>query len=170
MPNVMAPALSNPACVEAGRKALAIVEAASVRIERGSRENDTGARLADWQRAIDAAQAELLTCRAAVTTTSAATASAAARPADAMAGMDHSKMATAGAPTKAGGGPAPAPGAAKLPMNMAERLADPSCPDNVGQATAPKAVYERKVYYFCSTKTRDRFRKDPAAYLKKHPR
>lgn len=65
---------------------------------------------------------------------------------------------------------ATASGSGKLPVTMADRLADPSCPDNVGQATAPKAVYERKVYYFCSTKTRDQFRKDPAAYLKKHPR
>ena len=32
---------------------------------------------------------------------------------------------------------------------------------------APKATYQRKVYYFCSTADRDAFLKDPAAYLKK---
>ena len=53
---------------------------------------------------------------------------------------------------------------------MAERIADPACAGNLGEATAPKAVFERQVYYFCSTAARDEFRKDPAAYLKRHPR
>ncbi|MEO6214179.1 MAG: YHS domain-containing protein [Vicinamibacterales bacterium] len=94
----------------------------------------------------------------------------AAKPADAMAGMDHSKMSIAGATPKADDAAAPGPGSAGLPTSMAERVADPACPDNVGKATAPKSVYERKVYYFCSSKARDEFRKDPGAYLKKHPR
>lgn len=93
-----------------------------------------------------------------------------AKPADPMAGMDHSKMAMAGAEAKPGDMPLAAAGDAKLPVMMAERIADPACVGNVGQATAPKAVLERKVYYFCSTAARDEFRKDPAAYLKKHPR
>lgn len=93
----------------------------------------------------------------------------AAKPADPMAGMDHPKAATT--ERSAVGEPAPlSPGGGKLPVAMAERIADPACPENVGQATAPKAVYERKVYYFCSAKDRDEFRKDPPAYLKKRPR
>ncbi len=94
----------------------------------------------------------------------------AAKLADAMAGMDHSKMSMAGATPKADDAAAPGPGSAGLPTRMAERVADPACPDNVGKATAPKSVYERKVYYFCSSKARDEFRKAPGAYLKKHPR
>ena len=212
MAGMTASAASNPACAEAGRKALAIVEAASTRFESASRESGTAERLADLQRAVGAAQAQLFTCRAAVTRTPAA-----APPADAMAGMDHSKMAMGKPapgtkPAKPGakstdamagmdhskmamGKPPPGakpakPGAkpaepmagmdhSKMAMagappktsdDAAPRIADPACPDNVGQATAPKAVYERKVYYFCSTRTRDDFRKNPAAYLKKHPR
>ncbi|MBA2260181.1 MAG: YHS domain-containing protein [Acidobacteria bacterium] len=225
MAGMTASAASNPACAEGGRKALAIVEAASTRFESASRESGTAERLADLQRAVGAAQAQLFTCRAAVTRTPAAAppadamagmdhskmamgkpapgatparpgakpvdamagmdhskmamgkpapgtkpAKPGAKPAEPMAGMDHSKMAMAGAPPKTSDDAAPAPGEAMLPVNMAERIADPACPDNVGQATAPKAVYERKVYYFCSTRTRDDFRKNPAAYLKKHPR
>lgn len=219
-PGVTAFAPSNPACAAAGRKALAIVEAAGPGIETASGASGTGALVDDLQRAVAAAQAELFTCRAAVPTT---TMSAAPPPARETAGMDHSKMAmgtsqpTARPPTPGakpdtmagmdhskmsmdkpasaakrttpsaragmdhskmtiGGAPpktsreTPEPGDAKLPVEMAERLADPACPDNAGQATAPKAIYERKVYYFCSTTARDEFRKDPAAYLKKHPR
>ncbi len=58
----------------------------------------------------------------------------------------------------------------KLPVMPVERIADPACPGNVTDPTAATAVYGRKVYYFCSTKDRDEFRKDPAAYLKKRPR
>ncbi|MBA3296953.1 MAG: YHS domain-containing protein, partial [Acidobacteria bacterium] len=94
----------------------------------------------------------------------------AGKPADAMPGMDHSKMGMPGPAAKTGAAAAPGPGSAGLPTSMAERVADPACPDNVGKATAPKSVYERKVYYFCSSKARDEFRKDPGAYLKKHPR
>ena len=60
-------------------------------------------------------------------------------------------------------------GEAKLPVTSAERVMDPACP-NADTKTAPKAVYERRVYYFCSAKDRDAFLKDPAAYLKKQPR
>lgn len=75
--------------------------------------------------------------------------------------MDHSKMAMGkGAPKAAG---------ATLPVTAAEEVMDPACP-NVNTKTAPKATYQRKVYYFCSTKDRDEFVKDPAAFLKKRPR
>lgn len=103
--------------------------------------------------------------------------------------MDHSKM-TMGAATPTTKPPAaagakttkpPAPAAGvdhtaikmdtpKLPVLPAPRIADPACPNNITQANAPKAVYQRKVYFFCSTADRDLFRKDPAGYLKKRPR
>ena len=85
------------------------------------------------------------------------------------AGMDHSKVALGGA-TRDRETAAATAGGGMLPVGMAERIADPACPDNLGQATAPKAVHDRRVYYFCSIKARDEFRKDPAAYLKKYPR
>ena len=87
-----------------------------------------------------------------------------------MAGMDHSKMNMGGGSSKPGATPMAAGGEAKLPVMTAQRIADPECAGNVGQATAPKAVFERKVYYFCSTAARDEFRKAPAPYLEKHPR
>lgn len=78
--------------------------------------------------------------------------------------MDHSKMQT-GEEHAAMKMDTP-----KLPVLPAERIPDPACPDNITQATAPKAVYGRKVYFFCTVKERDLFRKDPPAYLKAHPR
>ncbi len=93
-----------------------------------------------------------------------------AKAADPMAGMDHSKMSTGGGTAAPAAAAIPAGSAGKLPVAMAERIADPACPDNVGKATAAKAVHQRKVYYFCSAAARDEFRKDPVAYLKKHPR
>ena len=227
MPGAAAPAARNASCAQGGQKALAIVEAASTRLETARRANsptDFQDTMSELQRAVAAAQAELFTCRAAVPTAPAGTTppdamagmdhskmamgapaattpaapgakpadpmagmdhskmnmgkpmpaakptKSAVKPAEPMAGMDHSKMATAVAPPKTGRDAASEPGELKLPVTMAERIADPACPDNVGQATAPKAVYERKVYYFCSAKARDEFRRDPVAYLKKHPR
>ena len=84
--------------------------------------------------------------------------------------MDHSKMPMGGTAPKEGDMPAATKGSPRLPVMPVERIADPACPQNVGDPKAPTAVYERKVYYFCSAKDRDEFRKDPAAYLKKRPR
>lgn len=83
--------------------------------------------------------------------------------------IDHSKMPMGGAAPKKDE-PAAMKENPKLPVMPAERVADPACADNVKDPKAPTAVYQRKVYYFCSTKDRDEFRKDPAAYLKKRPR
>ena len=84
-----------------------------------------------------------------------------AKPAAPAAPMDHSKMPMGGSESKAG--------EAKLPVTPAERVMDPACP-TADTRTAPKATYQGKVYYFCSTRDRDEFQKDPAAYLKKRPR
>jgi YHS domain-containing protein len=61
----------------------------------------------------------------------------------------------------------PSAGAPRLPVNEAERVIDPACAATIDLVNAPKATYQRKVYYFCSTADRDEFVKDPAAYLKK---
>jgi YHS domain-containing protein len=45
---------------------------------------------------------------------------------------------------------------------------DPACAATIDLTSAPKATYQRKTYYFCSTADRDEFIKNPAAYLKKH--
>ncbi|HXG70379.1 MAG TPA: hypothetical protein VNJ04_07180 [Gemmatimonadaceae bacterium] len=77
--------------------------------------------------------------------------------------VDHSKMNMGGA--SAGIGKADP----KMPVVPAERVMDPACP-TFNAPTAPKAVFSRKVYYFCSDKDREEFRRDPAAYLTKRPR
>jgi YHS domain-containing protein len=87
--------------------------------------------------------------------------------------VDHSQhampkeKASAHAP---GGATAPAehgPGEPRLPVVEAERVIDPACAATIDLVNAPKATYQRKVYYFCSAADRDEFVKDPAAYLKK---
>jgi YHS domain-containing protein len=88
--------------------------------------------------------------------------------------VDHSQhvpAAPASTSRPADGG-TPAPGAAaggepRLPVAEAERVIDPGCAATIDLVNVPKAIYERKVYYFCSTPDRDEFVKDPAAYLKK---
>lgn len=62
-----------------------------------------------------------------------------------------------------------APEDTNLPIMPAEVVMDPACP-TADKKITPKATYQRKVYYFCSTQDRDEFKKDPAAYLKKRPR
>jgi YHS domain-containing protein len=58
------------------------------------------------------------------------------------------------------------PGEPRLPVNEAERVIDPACVATIDLVNAPKATYQRRVYYFCSTSDRDEFVKDPVAYLK----
>jgi YHS domain-containing protein len=58
-------------------------------------------------------------------------------------------------------------GEPRLPVTEAQRVIDPACAATIELATAPKATYQRKVYYFCSRADRDEFVKDPVAYLKK---
>ena len=269
-----APTAGNADCAEGGHKALTIIETASARLDAdGTSGEELRAAVAELQRAVGAAQAELFTCRAAVPAASAVSAPPAtmagmdqatmnmgapsagaksavpganpgaigrpafsakpvspgvkpggamagtdhskmnmgapasgakpaapgakpggamagmdhskmnmgpasgakpaapgAKPSGSMAGMDHSKMNMGGGSSRPGAMPMAAGGEAKLPVMTAQRIADPACAGNVGQATAPKAVFERKVYYFCSTAARDEFRKAPAAYLQNHPR
>ena len=81
--------------------------------------------------------------------------------------MDHSKMAMASGAAKAD--PHGMTNEAQIPLVPAVRVMDPACP-TADTMTAPKAVYQRKVYYFCSAKDRDQFRKDPVAFLRARPR
>ena len=83
--------------------------------------------------------------------------------------MDHSKMAMGTGDAKPADSAAMTIGEAKLPVTAAARVMDPACP-SADTKTAPKAVHQRRVYYFCSVKDRDAFLKDPAAYLKRQPR
>ncbi|HYU78465.1 MAG TPA: hypothetical protein VEK56_05745 [Vicinamibacterales bacterium] len=76
------------------------------------------------------------------------------------------------APSRPAAREAPAAAAApggepRLPVTEAERVIDPACAATIDLVNAPKATYQRKVYYFCSTADRDEFVRDPAAYLKK---
>lgn len=91
--------------------------------------------------------------------------------------VDHSQHAPAkpATPTRPEVRETPAPAAAppltagepRLPVVEAERVIDPACADKIDLVNAPRATYQRKVYYFCSAADRDEFVKDPAAYLKK---
>ena len=51
--------------------------------------------------------------------------------------------------------------------NPAARLADLMCQPEVDPKTAPRATYQGKAYYFCSTVDRDLFLKSPAKYLQR---
>jgi YHS domain-containing protein len=55
----------------------------------------------------------------------------------------------------------------RLAVTEGERVIDPACAATIDVVNAPKATYQRKVYYFCSTADRDEFVRDPVAYLKK---
>lgn len=91
--------------------------------------------------------------------------------------MDHSKMkmgepapsgAKSGAKPESGRKPdTPTAGDPKLPVVATERVIDPACAKTIDLVNAPRATYQGKVYYFCSSADRDQFLKDPAAYLKK---
>jgi YHS domain-containing protein len=58
-------------------------------------------------------------------------------------------------------------GEPRLPVTEAERVIDPACTATIDLVNAPKATYQRKVYYFCSASDRDAFVKDPGGYLAK---
>jgi YHS domain-containing protein len=62
---------------------------------------------------------------------------------------------------------APPAGEPKLPVMEAERVIDPTCAATIDVVRAPKATYQRKVYYFCSTADRDEFVRDPPGFIKK---
>jgi YHS domain-containing protein len=94
-------------------------------------------------------------------------------------GHEHTPT-TPGSPSSAPAPPAPgrepavrpAPAAVpagdpRLPVIPAERVIDPVCARTIDLASAPRATYQSKVYYFCSPDDRDQFVRDPAAYLKK---
>jgi YHS domain-containing protein len=63
--------------------------------------------------------------------------------------------------------PEPRANAPRLPVTDAERIIDPACAATIDLVNAPRATYQRKVYYFCSAADRDEFVKNPEAYLKK---
>jgi YHS domain-containing protein len=62
---------------------------------------------------------------------------------------------------------APTPAEPRLPVKEPERVIDPACAGTIDLVNAPRATYQRRVYYFCSVADRDEFVQDPAAYLKK---
>jgi YHS domain-containing protein len=86
--------------------------------------------------------------------------------------VDHSQHAPGASSSRPPAREAPAARAAaagepRLPVSEAERVIDPACAATIDLVNAPKATYQRKVYYFCSASDRDEFVKDPDVYLKK---
>ena len=57
----------------------------------------------------------------------------------------------------------------RFPVAEAERVVDPACAAKIDLVDGPRATYQGKVYYLCSTADRDAFVKDPASYLRRHP-
>jgi YHS domain-containing protein len=64
----------------------------------------------------------------------------------------------------------PTPAEPRLPVVAAERVIDPACAATIDLLSAPRATYQGKVYYFCSTADRDEFVKDPEVYVKRGAR
>jgi YHS domain-containing protein len=59
---------------------------------------------------------------------------------------------------------------ARLPVLPVERVIDPRCAATIDLVNAPRATYQNKAYYFCSTADRDAFVRDPEAYLNRQAR
>ena len=51
----------------------------------------------------------------------------------------------------------------------AAKVIDPVCAMEVDPATAPKATYDGKTYYFCSEEDKVKFEKNPEQYVQKKP-
>jgi YHS domain-containing protein len=92
--------------------------------------------------------------------------------------VDHSHMPMPTRPQPSNPTPAPAPASPatppsdqaaepRLPVREAERVIDPACATTIDLRNAPRATFQGKVYYFCSTADRNEFVKDPVDYLKK---
>ena len=81
----------------------------------------------------------------------------------------HTAPAKPAAPAAGAGNSAPSrpAGDPRLPVAEAERVIDPVCAATIDLAKAPKATYQRRVYYFCSESDRTQFVKEPEAYLRK---
>lgn len=74
------------------------------------------------------------------------------------------------APSPPAASPATPPGDPRLPVVAAERVIDPACATTIDLVNAPRASYQGRVYYFCSTADQAEFLKDPDAYLKRRAR
>jgi YHS domain-containing protein len=61
-------------------------------------------------------------------------------------------------------------GEPRLPVLEAERVIDPACAATLDPLKAPRASYQGKVYYFCSSADRDAFVRNPAEYLRNRDR
>jgi YHS domain-containing protein len=83
----------------------------------------------------------------------------------------HTMPPPASSPAPAAGADADPPTAEpRLPVISAERVIGPACATTIDLVNAPRATYQGKVYYFCSTADRDEFVKDPEVYLKRGAR
>lgn len=88
-------------------------------------------------------------------------------PATAASPTPAPRPASPAAPERA---PAAEPGDPRLPVIQAERVIDPACAATIDMVNAPRATYQGRVYYFCSTRDQEDFLNDPEAYLKRRAR
>ena len=155
-------------CVDSQREALAVMEAANGRLETARQTNSAAeirAALADLQRSLLEARTALGRCTELLQALVAAPAAAA--PAAAPAAPPSTS-----APRSTSAPPSAAPSAPANHMVMVQTAFDPaklSCNPKIDPKTAAKTTYEGKTYYFCSTKDRDEFLKDPKMSLSMMP-
>ncbi len=165
-------AIDAATCAENARQARVTLKAALQRLERTRQANDAAAMrttVDDLQSALGLIDTRLGACVAPATQQPAGTPPTPAAP-EGTAGMDHSKMAGMDHSkmdhsmmdhSKMAGMTAP--------LKMSEDAAQLSCGGDqpkLTAATAPRATYQGKTYYFCSESDRQKFVADPARYLK----
>lgn len=164
-------------CAENARQARVTLRAALQRLEQTRQANDAAAMrttVDDLQSALGLIDTQLGACVAPATQQSVGTPPTPAAP-EGMAGMDRTKMAGMDDSkmdhsmmdrskmdhSRMAGMTAP--------LKMSENAAQLSCGGDqpkLTDATAPKATYQGKTYYFCSESDRQKFVADPAKYLK----
>lgn len=136
------------ACVQSQQRVMALVDAASQRIEIARQTNETAA----MRNAVDEIQATLSAVRSQLA--SCAQLTAATPAADPHAGHVMPSASNI----------QPSPTAAQ-----ADLIKAPGCQADVDPKTSPQASHEGRIYYFCSESDRQRFVADPARYLQAAP-
>ena len=130
-----------PNCLDRVRQASVALDRAAQQIESGRQLNDPAALRAstdNLQLTIAEARQQLQQCFV--------SAGAASAPAPPATGHEHH---------------------AETPAAAVKEAIDPVCQMKVDPKTAPTATYQGQTYYFCSTRDRDIFLKNPAQFIKK---
>lgn len=171
------------ACVQSQQQVMAAADAANRRMEIARQTNQPAAMRAamdDLQGVLSTMRAQLAPCAQLQTVAAppadasvghvmpapAASAPAATAPPSA---PRAPAAARAGGPAQSPPAAAPAGSAAHVMVQAALDAAKLSCSPKIDPKSAAKTTYQGKTYYFCSTKDRDEFLKNPATSLAMMP-